>query len=253
MKDAHIMLQGAYTLETLQPYIDQACLVGLDEITILEPTYKFRECATLYREACLLYSYQKEWFEHVCTHSIVEYQTFIIELRKMEFPIQLHFGLEVGYFPEQEAFIKQMKEAFAYDAVVGVIHFVDHIAFAWPKHSKEMLWDKYHAGFIYRRYYETMNAMITSQLFDGVACFDSIKSLQVKCPFSLKHTYRKMAGLLAKYQMYVENDSSLTYRYHHPDQGISPIFLDICKEQNVEVAHASVALYPKEVGLCFER
>lgn len=94
----------------------------------------------------------------------------------------MKFGLEACYFTQHESYIAGIKEAFDYDVFIGRIHFLDNIAFDWPKHSREMMWDKYNAGYLYRRYYEMMNAMLTSHLFDGIAGFDNIKLMNVKCP-----------------------------------------------------------------------
>lgn len=251
MKDAHVRFDRSYSKEAILLYLEEAKQRGLEGITFLEPAYKFKECQPLYREVCAMHPYQKEWYHSIGQTSIREYQRFIEEMRTQTFSIEVRFGLEVCYFTEHEAFIEQMKKAFSYDVFVGTIQFIDHIAFAWPKQSMEMLWSKYHAGFLYRRYYEMMNALITSGLFDGVAGFDSIKALQVSCRISLQHTYHKLAVQLAKQNMFVEDDTSLAYRYQHPDGGLAAAFLTQCQEQKVSVLKVSNASKPEEVGkLC---
>ena len=249
MKDAHITMSKPYTKEALMEYIEAAESKGLAGITILEPTYKFKECQLLYREACATYPYQNQWLQQQCQYSIIEYQNFITSMKQEEFPIEVLFGLEVSYFTQHEDFIIQMKQAYKYDVVIGVIHFLDNIAFGWNRYSHEMLWDKYNAGFLYRRYYEMMNALLTSGLFDGVAGFDSIKILQVPCSINTKHAYHKCAQLLAKHHMYVEDDASLDYRHHHPDRGLSAAFIAECKALHVPVIRVSNASKAEEIGL----
>ncbi|WP_416326672.1 histidinol-phosphatase [[Eubacterium] hominis] len=248
MIDAHIAFTGPYTYERLLEYIDKAMEQGLQGIVILEPTHKFKECKVMYREVCTTYPCQREWFQSVNTNSIKDYQRFILEMRQKEFPIQVQFGLEVCYFTQHETFIRKLKSEFDYDVFIGCIHFLDNLAFAWIDHSHEMLWDKYNAGFLYRRYYEMMNAMLTSQLFDGIAGFDTIKALKVPCKFKLDHTYHKLAMLLAKQKLYVEDDASLGYLYQHEDAGLSKPFLTICKEQGVIVKRVSNAQCLDDVG-----
>lgn len=248
MIDAHVALPQPFTYEALKAYIDVAVSKGLDGIVILEPTYKFRELKSMYREVCATYPYQKTWFQKVNTASLKEYQDFITEMRKKEFPIDVKFELEACYFTQHESYIAGIKEAFDYDVFIGRIHFLDNIAFDWPKHSREMMWDKYNAGYLYRRYYEMMNAMLTSHLFDGIAGFDNIKLMNVKCPFKMDHTYHKMATLLAKNHIYVEDDASIDYRFHHVDKGLSKAFLAMCEQQGVEVKRVSHARSAEEVG-----
>ena len=249
MIDAHISLSGPYTYENLMKHVEQAVKKGLSGITILEPTHKFKECKTMYREVCATYPCQKDWFQSVNTASIKDYQKFVETMRKKAFPIEVSFGLEVCYFTQHEPFIRRLKSEFPYDRFVGCIKFIDNVAFAWKEHSFEMLWNKYHSGFLYRRYYEMMNALLTSELFDGVSGFDDIKTLQVPCHFKLFHTYHKLAALLAKYHMYVEDDASLGYQHHHEDHGLAPAFRIICEELGVEILRVSHATRIEEIGI----
>ena len=45
MIDAHIEYQGEYSYEHLMEYVQAAIHNGIDEITILQPTHKFKECS----------------------------------------------------------------------------------------------------------------------------------------------------------------------------------------------------------------
>lgn len=248
MIDAHVTLNAPYSYDALMSYVNAAIEKGLDGIVILEPTHKFRECKAMYREVCSTYPCQREWFQSVNCSSLKEYQSFIEEMRTKAFPIQVSFGLEVCYFTQHETYIRQLKEEFSYDAFVGCIHFLDNIAFAWTPQSHEMLWDKYNAGFLYRRYYEMMNAMLTSNLFDGIAGFDTIKVMGIPCRFRLDHTYHKMAMLLAKQHIYVEDDASVGYRFHHEDNGLAKAFKLICEEMGVVIKRVSHAQCIEEIN-----
>ena len=60
------------------------------------------------------------------------------------------------------------------------------------KHSREMMWDKYNAGYLYRRYYEMMNAMLTSNfVLMASVVFDNIRTAGVMPKFSRTHTLSK--------------------------------------------------------------
>lgn len=248
MIDAHVSFCEPYSYELLMSYVIKAQKQGIEELTVLEPTHKFSECSLVYTEIKYTYPYQLAWYEAIPKVSINEYHAFIKEMRKNEFPIKIKFGLCVCYFIQHEQFIRQIKKDFSYDCFIGTIQFIDNIAFAWPQYSNEMLWDKYNANFLYRRYYEMMNAMITSKLFDGVAGFDNIKIMNVKPSFKMHHTYHKLAMLLALQHMYVEDDKSLRYLYGHKDGGLCEDFKKMCKEMHVEVYPCSNATRVDEVG-----
>ena len=109
----------------------------------------------------------------------MDYHAFIDAMRRESFPIPVKFGICADYFTQHEILLSQMKAAYSYDCFVGCIRFIDNIAYSWDPHSKEMLWDKYNAAFLYRRYYEMMYALITSRLFDGVSGFDNIHHMQM--------------------------------------------------------------------------
>lgn len=248
MIDAHVSFQEPYSYELLCSYVEEAQKKGISELTILEPTHKFIECERLYTEIKYTYPYQEKWYEAIPKVSIQEYQDFIEDMKGHKFPISIRYGICVCYFTQHEWFIRQMKKAYPYDCFVGSIQFIDNIAFAWEDHSYEMLWDKYNANFLYRRYYEMMNAMITSKIFDGVHGFDDIKLLGVKPTFKMEHTYHKLAMLLALHHMYVENDHSIGYGRNHPDQGLSEEFIAMCQKLHVEIRDASNARCAKDVG-----
>lgn len=204
--DGHICLNGNYEEALLQSFIEQAIKEKQDEIIILEPASIFKEYASLYKEVRAVYPCQRDWYDGQNLCSVSDYHAFILAMRKKQFPLTVRFGICADYFTQHESLLTQMKAHFPYDRFVGRIHFIDNIAFDWEPQSREMLWNKYNTSFLYRRYYEMMHALITSQLFDGVSGFDDIQRLQIKPRFSLSHTYHKLAMLLALHHMYVEEN-----------------------------------------------
>lgn len=251
MVDAHVSFSNTYSYDELVSYIQEAVKKNIDELIVLEPTYKFHECAPLYKEVRAVYPYQEAWYASIDKCSIIDYQKFIIEMRKKEFPIQVKFGLDITYFTQHEWFIQQMMKAFPYDTCVGHVTFIDNVAIAWEEYSYEMLWSKYNVNFLYRRYYEMMYSLITSDLFDGVSGFDNIKLSKYKQGYKLSHTYHKLCSLLIKHKLYVENDTSVHYRSGSEDIGLHSEFVAVCKEFNVPILNASNAHSSKEIGKLF--
>lgn len=242
--DGHIILRGQYRRDVLDAFVKQAQQTNQKELIVLEPSSMFLECASLYKAVKATYPCQLEWYQAQNICSITAYHAFIDAMRKVKFPITVKFGICADYFTQHESFLYQMKKAFSYDCFVGCIRFVDNIAYNWEPQSKEMLWDKYNAAFLYRRYYEMMYALITSRLFDGVSGFDNIHHMQIKPKYSLQHTYHKLAMLLALHHMYVEDDACEAISVQGSSGRLSEAFREICAAKHITIIPCSYADAP---------
>ena len=245
--DGHITLKGNYRKDVLDAFVEQAQKTKLSQLVILEPSSMFLECASLYKEVRATYPCQQEWYQAQNICSIMDYHAFIDAMRRESFPIPVKFGICVDYFTQHEILLSQMKAAYSYDCFVGCIRFIDNIAYSWDPQSKEMLWDKYNAAFLYRRYYEMMYALITSRLFGGVSGFDNIHHMQMKPGYSLQHTYNKLAMLLALQHMYVEDDARDVLSVRGSSGRLSEAFREICMAKHIRIVPCSYAERPEEM------
>ena len=252
MIDAHVSFSKPYSKEVLMEYIEEAKKVGIDELYVIEPSFKFLEFGLLYNEIRTMYPCQEDWYCRLKKQSIKEYHAFISAMRKETFDIKVRFGLCISYLAQHEQWMREIKEQFDYDIFIASIDFIDNIAFAWGEDSDKMLWNKYNTNYLYRRYYETMNALLTSNLFDGVSGFDRIKVSRHTPTYHMKHTYHKLAKLLHEHHMYVEDGTSIHYFDHHPDYGLSDVFKQHCIDEKVEIKKASLAIQPKDVARDFQ-
>ena len=250
MIDAHIHFESqAYTKAGLMKFVDAAQKQGLDSIMILEHTHRFQEWAPLYDQILGIDTAQDVWYHKKKKISIRDYQEFITKMKQETFPIHIEFGLEVCYFHEKEAFIQTMLREFPYDFAVGSVHFVNHIAYDNAVFSKRLLWDQKSANQIYHDYYQEMERLIKSGLFQGLAHPDTIKMFHILPAYDLTPTYHHMAELLNEHNMYTENNVGCYYRYHHEDLGLSDVFLSILQAHHVRLLTASDAHLPEHVGL----
>lgn len=252
-KDYHVGFRMPYTLENLEKYIKEAQLQGIEEIAIMEPSVKFHEFANLYDEIRKTHYKQDEWYLKKATHSLSEYLNFVKKMKQQSFPIKIKFGLCIDYLSQKEAFIHKMIKETKLDLYTGRVYFLDNTAFSWNPDSFQMLWDKYHASYLVRKYYEQVHALITSKMFHGLADFELIHTLNVPHYFSLERTYQKIAKLLAQQHMYVEADTSYIYRHKKASMNLTESFKNKCKQMRVECILVSNALHPIEVGLYFDR
>lgn len=250
MIDAHIHIEKSpYSIDYIMKYIKQAQARGIDEINLLEHTHRFTEWQPLYSLARDSHPKMKKWLDDKKTISIHEYYHLIEEIRKLDLPIQVNFGLEVCYFKEKEDFIKKMINDFDYDFMIGSIHYIYHMAYDLDGISEEILWNKYDINDIYKSYYdETMN-LIQSGLFTQLAHPDTIKKYNLYPTYDLSDTYQKLAQELKNRNMKTECNVGCFYRYGHKDLGLSDELLKILKDNNVNIVTCSDAHKPEDVGI----
>lgn len=176
--------------------------------------------------------------------SLDSYKTFVSEMRQMEFPITVKFGLEVCYIEEKESDIRDIIRDFDWDFVTGSVHWVDGWGF---DHMKEF-WEGKDVEGVYIRYYETMESLIKSRLFNIVAHPDSIKCFGHEAVYDLSQTYEKIADLLNEYGMCAEQSSGLYINYGFDELGMNKRMLKVFKDKGVKLLTVSDAHRPEDVG-----
>lgn len=251
MIDGHIHLEyGPLSKEYILEFVQAAQQKGLDEIQILDHTHRFKEFEPIYTNL-KEYPVQKTWLENKkmkFKDSLEDYVSVIEEVKALQLPIRVKFGLEVCYVPEYENEIKEILKPYSFDFLVGAIHSIDNILYDMP-FSKELLWDKVDVNTIYKRYYELVFTLIKSDLFTQLAHPDTIKLFQIYPDYDLTQTYHTLAKLLNEHHMIAENNTGCYYRYQHPDMGLSKKLLSILKEHNVALMTASDAHKPAHVAM----
>lgn len=242
-------LNKEYVLEFVKAAIEK----GLDEIQILDHTHRFKEFEPIYLEL-KEEPLQKEWLENKkmkFKDSLDDYDKLIKEVKLLDLPIKVKFGLEVCYVPKHEAYIRSILEKHEYDFIVGSIHSIDGKLYDMS-FSKDILWDKYDVNEIYQKYYELVFSLIKSDLFSQVGHPDTIKMFNYYPDYNLTPTYHQLADLLVEHHVKAENNTGCYYRYHHQDMGLSDELLMIFKEHGVKMITASDAHHPEHVGTNIE-
>lgn len=253
MIDAHVHLDnGPLTKEYLLEFVDEAVKHNIKVLQIVNHTHRFKEFAPLY-EKCKCIDEQIDWFENRdLKDSIEDYYKLINEVRSLDLPIKVFFGLEVCYFKDREQFLKGMFNKYKFDFLIGSIHFIDNIAYD-SKWSIKELWEKNDVNYLYKTYYESIEDLIKSELFTQIGHIDTIKMFNYYPTYDLKETYDKVAKLLNQYNVIAENNTKVNYGYGHKDIGLSKELLDVLKVNNCPVISSSDAHYPKDVGKLFDK
>lgn len=247
MIDGHMHLEyGPLSKEYVMEFINKAVEKGFDEIQILDHTHRFIEFAPMY-EDLKEEPHQKIWLEKKKLEPLDTYINLIKEMKQMDLPIKVKFGLEVCHTPKGALLIQDILSRYDFDFVVGAIHSIDGLLYDM-NFSKSTLWEQYDVDHIYKRYYELVFDLIDSNLYTQLAHPDTIKLFDYYPTYDLTSTYTRMAKLLNEHNMKCENNTGCHYRYGHKDVGLSPELLKILRDYNVKMITASDAHHPDDVG-----
>lgn len=248
--DSHMHLEyGPLDKSYVMEFVNEAIEKGLDEIHILDHSHRFIEFEPMYEDLKKI-EVQKIWLENKkmkFKDNLLDYVNLMEEIKKDNLPINIKYGLEICYTPQNKEFIKDVLKPYKFEFLVGAIHSIDGILYDM-NFSKEILWDKFDTNQIYKRYYELVMDLIESDLFSQLAHPDTIKLFNYYPTYDLKDAYNLMAKKLNEHHMLAECNTGCYYRYNHKDLGLSDELLEILLKNNVEIITASDAHHPNDVG-----
>lgn len=250
MIDGHMHLEnGPLTLDYAMKYVEAGVKSGMDTIHILDHTHRFIEFQPLYTSLKEASPYQKQWFEKKTLEPLQTYFDLIETMKQMDLPIQVKFGLEVCYAPQDKAFLSEILKQYPYDFLIGSIHSIDGLLYDMKAFSREILWDVVDTNVIYKRYYEIMEDMIESDLFTQIGHPDQLKLFHYEPTYDLQATYERLAKLAKEHDVYMESNTGIQYRYRHEDLGTNDDFVKALKKYDVKIMSASDAHQPQHVGM----
>ena len=252
MLDGHIHIERQnYDLDLINKMIEVAISHGLDELNILDHTHKFKQFDFLY--STLKEKRSIAWYQSKVPYQkdIQEYIDFIELVKSKKWPIKLNFGLEVCYFKEHERQLKDFLDSlkpFKFDFLIGSAHFTDG---ACVDLCKE-IYEEIDVDIFYKHYFETLNDLIHSRMFDVVAHPDLIKKFSFYPSFPLEPYYEELAKELKKYHQKTENNSGMI-RFGFPYPGFAPELLKIFKKYDVKFHKSSDAHVYTDIGRAFDQ
>jgi histidinol-phosphatase (PHP family) len=247
MTDGHIHIErGDYTLEWIKRFADRAAETGLDEIRLLEHSFRFVEFVPMYDSVRAHSGFVDEWFGRVGgVRGLGEYPELIDKVRSVRFPVVIRFGLEICYFKEHEGLIAELTRGKGFDFLLGSVHFVDGFAFDHkPEH-----WEGIDIDRIFRRYFEDEVSLAKSGIFDGIGHPDTIKLFGHKPSFPLTGYYERLAAALAESGMYADQNSGAERRCPATAPlGMDRELISILIKHGVPIVTSSDAHCPEDVG-----
>lgn len=240
MKDLHIHIErGPYTKQWIDRFVEQAVKMNMEEINLLEHSIRIKEFHPAFEEARKYNLYQKRWFEGKRTqaHTMAEYKSLIEEIRSADYPIKIHFGLEICWFEQHKDFIRDLVSDGYFDYLIGSVHWIDN----WTFNQRKYQWLGRDVNNIYKRYYEMSNTLVESGIFDIIAHPDLVRCHAIYPDYDLSETYQSLCEKAKAHHVMLEMNTS-------KGLGINRQFLEIAKQSGVTFSTGSDAHRPEDVG-----
>jgi len=250
------MQYGCFSEEWLNLYLQKAKEIGLKEVGIVDHLYRFKETSDYFNKWMNVNQddavgrQQHEWLTNVMTENMGEFTEMIISAKQTweKEGITLKLGIEADYFPGGEEELVNLLEGYPWDFVIGSIHFVDGWGFDNPKTID--VFNEWDVKELYTRFFETVERMIQSGLFDFVAHLDNLKLFNVRVEDDSfnRYWYERIAQALVDTDTATEVNAGLYYRYPVKEMCPGPEFLSILVNKGVQFTLSSDSHYPDDLG-----
>jgi histidinol-phosphatase (PHP family) len=229
---------GGYSADRAEEYVEQARVVGVDEIGFSDHVYYFQQAAGLW---------EIPWMRKRANDDLDDYAGAVEEAKSRGLPVKL--GLEVDYFPGLEEDLEQLLDAYAWDYLLGSVHFVDGIAVDQrPGLAREL-----EVGDAWGRYFEWLRGAALSGLFDVLSHPDLVKIFGVRpSDEETRDLHVEAANAIAEAGVCVEVSAAGLHKpvgELYPDREL----LALCHERGVPITLASDAHEPAHVGRDVDR
>jgi histidinol-phosphatase (PHP family) len=226
--------QIAHDTWSVEPFVEAARAVGVDEIGFTEHIYYFTQTRMLWT-----IPYQTER----CVYDLDAYVDAVVHARERGLPVKL--GLEVDYVPGREDETRALLAPYPWDYLLGSVHFID----GFGVDGEPRLVDEVGVEDAWQRYFETLARAASSGLFDSLSHPDLVKIFGDRAE---RFDYAEIADAIAESGVAVEVSTAGLRKpvgelYPHPD------FLMSCRERGVPVTTGSDAHSPDVVGRDFDR
>lgn len=247
---------GCYSEEWLDLYLKKAKQIGLKEVGIVDHLYRFKETQHYFEKALNLDQsdsigeLQTYWLKNVMTEEMDQFVEAILAAKKRweKQGVLLKVGIEADYFKGQEHELEEILEGKPWDYVIGSVHYVDGWGFDNPQTVAQF--EICELEELYTRFYETVEQMIRSNMFDFVAHLDNLKVFNYKVDnksFNQKW-YEKIARALKETNTATEINAGLYYRYPVKEMCPAVDFLKIIVNEGVPITLSSDSHYPDDLG-----
>ncbi|MFO8191549.1 MAG: histidinol-phosphatase HisJ family protein [Bacillota bacterium] len=182
------------------------------------------------------------------SEELVDYIQDIEKLKEKARIMKVKVGIEIDYFPEVEEKIGRLLEEYAFDYVIGSIHFIGDWDFTHPAYAEG--YRNLDIDRLYVEYFELIEKACRSRLFDIIGHIDVIKKFGYRPGTDLGPLWLKMARVLRETGTCIELNTSgrdAPVGEFYPNQPL----LEACLAERVPLTLGSDAHSPEQVGRYF--
>ena len=230
--------QIAHTADAIEPFVETARAVGVDEIGFSEHVYYFRQTRALWHVP---------YHTERCVYDIEAYVGAVLEAKRHGLPVKL--GLEVDYEPGREEETRELLAPYPWDYLLGSIHFLDGLGVD----GEPRLIDAVGVEAAWRRYFDALCAAARSGLFDSLSHPDLVKICGNRPARELEEELHEQAAEAIAAAGACVEVSTAGLRKPVGELYPDPHFLELCHRHGVPVTIASDAHQPTLVGRDFGR
>jgi len=215
----------------LAEYVDETVRKRIDEIGFSDHIYIRKE------------DWSMDWV------NLAKYVSNIGELNTTS-QVSIKTGLEVEFVPYGMASLMQMINRFDFDYLMGSVHYIGDWQFDSEKQIEE--WKRRDVTQVYEQYYDLVQTMAKTQLFDIVGHLDLVKKFNNQPNRDLKDLLLETVKTIGKSGMCIEIN---TGGLRKPCREVYPSekLLKICFDNGLPITFGSDAHSPEDVGADFDK
>ena len=170
MVDYHIHTHHSIDAEgTIREYCKQAIKLGLKEICFTNHC----ELDPLRNDSLIRFNDHKQ---PLTRETLLKLQNEMFSEKEFfkKSGLKVKFGLEIGYYDGIEPHLEKILKSIDLDFLLGSIHCLDHICIDSSK-EHPIYFTKYSASELLHNYFQAIEKLISSQLFDSIGHLDVYK------------------------------------------------------------------------------
>ena len=236
MIDYHIHTKRCGHAEgEMAEYVEQAIAAGLPEIGFSDH---------------LPFLHKRDPRYTMALEELPDYVEEVERLRARYPKIRIKLGIEADYFPGREQETEKLIASYAFDYVLGSVHFIDGWGFDIPEEKES--WQGKDVDAVYRKYFELLRQSARISFFNIIGHSDLVKKFGHRPNTALDREVNQTARIFKEEGMSVEvNTSGL----RKPAQEIYPskVLLEAYYHYGVPIVFGSDAHAAKEVGKDFDQ
>ncbi len=187
---------------------------------------------------------QQDW--SIQLDNFERYIEEILNLKSKTRGLKIKLGIEVDYLEGKEREIEKYINSYPFDYIIGSVHYMDGPVDHSPDYYKNR-----DLGELFRKYFDLVAAAAASGLFDIIGHLDLIRIYDYHPESDLGQLYRELATKIKKHDLAIElntNGKNKPLNDFYPD----PSFLNIFREEGVDICVNSDAHYPSHIGQYFD-